>query len=176
MVDLRTLFGQVRTNIRPAEAEADADTAPVPLLVARDYEISDQLEPADVAAVSDGLLRFNEGELGPSGARALSVFVRGPQGDVQAGLVGRTVFGWLFIEKVWVDESLRGQGVGRALVERAETEARARGCTNAWLDTYNPQAHELYRRLGYEPFGQIDDYVGSRTRFFLRKSLGWQEQ
>ncbi|MDP4021885.1 GNAT family N-acetyltransferase [Methylobacterium sp. NEAU 140] len=135
------------------------------------FEISDRADAADAAAVADGLLRFNESELGPSGMRALTILVRGPETEVGAGLIGRTAFGWLFIEKVWVGETLRGRGVGRALVDRAETEARARGCTDAWLDTFNPQAHDLYRRLGYEPFGQIERYVGERTRFFLRKVL-----
>lgn len=135
------------------------------------FEVSDQVAPADVDAVSDGLLRFNESDIGPSGMRALNIFVRGSGGRVRAGLVGRTAFGWLFIANVWVDDGLRGQGVGRALVDRAEAEARARGCANAWLDTFNPQAFELYRRLGYEPFGQIDNYVGERTRFFLSKAL-----
>src|ERR1700712_382213 len=107
------------------------------------FEVSDQAAPADIAAISDGLLRFNESELGPSGSRALSIFVRGPEAQIQAGLGGRTAFGWLFIANIWVGDDLRGQGVGRALVARAETEARARGCTNAWLDTFSPQAFEL---------------------------------
>lgn len=165
MVDLRTLFGQARSNIRPADAEPAS--APPP----RAFEVSDRPEPADAAAVSEGLLRFNEGELGPSGMRGLSIVVRDPQGGVQAGLVGRTAWGWLFIETIWVDADLRGQGIGRSLVERAEAEARARGCTHAWLDTFNPRAHDLYGRLGYEAFGRIDDYVASLPRYFLRKSL-----
>ena len=165
MVDLRTLFGQARTNIRPADA------APAPAPMSRDFEVSDQPASADVAAVSGGLLRFNESELGPSGMRGLSIVVRGPKGDVQAGLVGRTAWGWLFIETIWVGADLRGQGIGTALVGRAEMEARDRGCTDAWLDTFNPQARALYTRLGYAPFGQIDDYVASLTRHFLRKSL-----
>lgn len=168
MVDLRTLFGQARTNFRPADGQQKptAPTAPI-----RDFAVCDRLESSDVATVSEGLLRSNEEELGPSGMRALSVLVRSPEGDVQAGLIGRTAWGWLFIEKIWVSADLRGQGIGGALVGRAETEARSRGCTNAWLDTFNPRADNLYRRLGYEPFGQIDDYVGSRTRFYLRKTL-----
>ena len=135
------------------------------------FEVTDQTAPADVAAVSDGLLLINESELGPSGARELGIFVRGSGTQIQAGLVGRTSFDWLFIANIWVGEDLRGQGIGRALVGRAEAEARARGCTNAWLDTFNPQAFELYRRLGYERFGQIENFVGERTRFFLRKAL-----
>lgn len=135
------------------------------------FEVSDQAAPADVDAVWNSLIRFNESELGPSGMRPLNVFVRGPGAEIRAGLVGRTAFGWLFIGSVWVNDGLRGQGVGRTLVDYAETEARVRGCANAWLDTFNPQAFELYKRLGYEPFGQIENYVGVRTRFFLRKSL-----
>lgn len=57
-----------------------------------------------------------------------------------------------WIEDVVVDASQRGAGIGRALVERAITEAQA--CGAATLDlTSNPSreaAHRLYRACGFE--------------------------
>lgn len=57
-----------------------------------------------------------------------------------------------WIEDVVVDTSMRGAGIGRALVERAIAEASARGATTIDL-TSNPTreaAHRLYRACGFE--------------------------
>jgi GNAT superfamily N-acetyltransferase len=55
-----------------------------------------------------------------------------------------------------VNESHRGEGIGRALVEALEDEARARGCTLMFLTTSSRRtdAHEFYRRVGLEETGK----------------------
>ena len=65
-----------------------------------------------------------------------------------------------------VDASHRGEGVGRALVEAMEAEARARRCELLFLTTAarREDAHEFYRRVGLEETGK---------RF--AKSLGYGE-
>jgi GNAT superfamily N-acetyltransferase len=65
-----------------------------------------------------------------------------------------------------VDESRRGQGVGRALVEAMEAEARARRCELLFLTTAarREDAHDFYHRVGLEETGK---------RF--AKSFGYEE-
>ena len=65
-----------------------------------------------------------------------------------------------------VDASHRGEGVGRALVEAMEAEARARRCELLFLTTAarREDAHEFYLRVGLEETGK---------RF--AKSLGYEE-
>ena len=55
-----------------------------------------------------------------------------------------------------VDESHRGEGVGRRLVDALEAEARARGCCLLFLTTSvrRADAHEFYRRVGLEETGK----------------------
>jgi GNAT superfamily N-acetyltransferase len=55
-----------------------------------------------------------------------------------------------------VDESRRGQGIGRALVEAAELEARSRGCELLYLTTSERRedAHAFYERIGLEHTGR----------------------
>lgn len=55
-----------------------------------------------------------------------------------------------------VDETQRGQGVGRALVEAIEAEARLRGCELLYLTTseLRDDAHGFYERLGLEHTGR----------------------
>jgi GNAT superfamily N-acetyltransferase len=81
------------------------------------------------------------------------------------------VYDWLFIELLFVPESLRRRGVGTELMQRAETEAVARGCHSAWLDTFEFQSRGFYERLGYALFGELRDYPNGSARYFLKKAL-----
>jgi GNAT superfamily N-acetyltransferase len=105
----------------------------------------------------------------PHESQRFAFLLRGADGQLAAGLVGVLSWGWLFIEAVWVDDALRGQGVGRTLMSRAETHALCQGCHAAWLDTF--QARDFYLALGYEPFGALENYPEGQTRAFLRKTL-----
>jgi GNAT superfamily N-acetyltransferase len=55
-----------------------------------------------------------------------------------------------------VDEAQRGQGIGRALVEAMEAEARLRGCELLFLTTAERRddAHAFYERVGLERSGR----------------------
>ena len=64
-----------------------------------------------------------------------------------------TPFG--LVEDVFVDEALRGQGVGTILVNKIIEMAKAEKCYKliATSRTSRPKVHELYQRLGFEPHG-----------------------
>jgi ribosomal protein S18 acetylase RimI-like enzyme len=57
---------------------------------------------------------------------------------------------WVY--DIEVDESLRGQGLGRQAMQLAEQEARQRGATSLGLNVFghNESARRLYEKLGYE--------------------------
>jgi aminoglycoside 6'-N-acetyltransferase I len=57
-----------------------------------------------------------------------------------------------YIESWFVDEDLRGQGIGGMLVHTAENWARERGCTEMGSDTWleNQVSIEAHKKLGYE--------------------------
>jgi GNAT superfamily N-acetyltransferase len=90
---------------------------------------------------------------------------------VAGGLIGYTAWGWLYIEQLWVAEARRGTGLGGRLIAAAEQEAVRRGCRNAWIDTFNPDALRLYERLDYQVFGILEGFPPGHTRSFLRKRL-----
>src|SRR5712691_3125402 len=71
---------------------------------------------------------------------------------------------------LWVHAELRGQGIGRELMARAEQRAAALGCHSAFLDTFSFQAPGFYQKLGYTVFGTLD-YPPDHKRFFLQKRL-----
>lgn len=64
------------------------------------------------------------------------------------------------VAKLLVHRRARGQGVGRALMEKLEHEARADGKTLLILDTVAERAADrLYGRLGWIRLGTVPDYA-----------------
>lgn len=133
--------------------------------------VTDKPEPNELGAIGENLSAFNDADVGPSERRTLAILVRDEAGALKAGINGYTGWGWLFTQWLWVDESLRGQGMAGRMLQAAEDEARARGCHSAWIDTFNPVAEKAYTRQGYEVFGELPDFPIGRTRKFLKKKL-----
>jgi ribosomal protein S18 acetylase RimI-like enzyme len=68
------------------------------------------------------------------------------------------------LEDLYVRESARGTGLGRALAQATLERARERGCRRVELDVWqsNEAAAELYRSLGFQ---EGDPVEGSRHLF-----------
>jgi GNAT superfamily N-acetyltransferase len=134
-------------------------------------EITDTPQEDDLATVQNGLNGFNMAQGISPEKIILSVFMRDEAGQVQAGLYGATAWGWLHVRWLWVDETLRGQGIAGKLLNAAENEALSRGCHGAHIDTFSPDALRIYQHYGYRIFGELEDFPVGRTRTFLQKKL-----
>jgi len=57
----------------------------------------------------------------------------------------------LFVYALWLDEAVRGRGLGRQAMRLVEQEARRRGLARIELNVFaaNERARRLYRALGY---------------------------
>lgn len=122
-----------------------------------------------IRTVSDGLTLHNTQMKPDPDAGPVTLVVHNEDGAVCAGLIGRTAWGWLRIDKVWVSDELRGTGLGKQLVERAERIAKDRGCRGAHLDTLEFQAPGFYSSLGYSAFGQLENYPDGPHQFFAKE-------
>jgi GNAT superfamily N-acetyltransferase len=134
-------------------------------------EVVDAPDDALRQAIAAPLLQFNTALAGPSGHRALALVLRNEAGAVHGGLWGATGYGWLYTQMLVVPQALRGTGVGRLLMLKAESVALHRGCHHAWVDTQFG-ARDFYEKLGYKVFGELPDYPSGFTRSFLHKQLG----
>jgi GNAT superfamily N-acetyltransferase len=102
----------------------------------------------------------------------VGAFVRDADGAVVGGAIGETHWNWLFVSHLWVDDAIRGRGLGRDLMRAMEEAAVAAGCSSVHLDTHDFQALPFYEHLGFEQFAVLDDYPTGHTRHFLRKGIG----
>ena len=133
-------------------------------------EITDTVADSDRSELRSRLYEFNAERTGYHDGRALSCFLREAGGRLVAGIDGFTWGGYARIENVWVDETLRGQGVGRGLIQAAEREAIARGCRTMLVDTHDFQAPELYSKLGYSLVGTTQDTpIGYRQLLYEKR-------
>ena len=133
--------------------------------------IPDDPSPADREAVLAPLRAYNIAQAGDPRIRPVAILIAAEDGTREGGLWGRIGYDWLFVELLAVPEAARGQGLGRALMQRAEAIAREAGCAGIWLDTYEFQARGFYERLGFTLFGTLPDHPVGQRRFFLMKRL-----
>lgn len=125
----------------------------------------------DVETVIHGLRQFNAGFIGEPDMQAVQIFLRDQHNAVVGGLLGHSVYRWMFVAKLWVSETVRRRGLGSALLDAAEAEARARDCLGMYLDTFEYQARPFYEKHGFELFGTLDGYPPGYRQFYLAKRL-----
>ncbi|MFK3890498.1 GNAT family N-acetyltransferase [Sphingomonas sp. NPDC079357] len=130
--------------------------------------------PGDVEldAILAPLAAHNDAAAGPTERHKVALVLRDEAGSAIGGLWAEASYRWLFVKYLALPPEARGKGQGRALMLAAEAEARRLGCVGIWLDTFSFQARGFYEKLGYDVFGQIDDYPPGEARFFLSKRIG----
>ncbi|MFL6532819.1 MAG: GNAT family N-acetyltransferase [Pseudomonas sp.] len=125
-------------------------------------------------AILAPLRAYNVAQTGGSPPELVAWLVRDEHDEIVGGLYGRVFFRWLYIELLVVPEQARGQGTGSELMQMAEQLAREKDCVGIWLDTFDFQAPDFYRRHGYTECGQINDYPPGHQRFFFQKRLDFE--
>ena len=117
---------------------------------------------------------FNDERTGfPDPVSPLAILLKEPEREaIIGGLWGVSYWRWLFVDLLFVPAAHRGQGLGTTLLNEAEAKARERGCIGVWLLSFSFQAPQFYQRLGYRPFGTIEDYPPGHNCTYLFKRLG----
>ena len=92
-------------------------------------------------------------------------------GKKLAGLTGNAFGNWFFIDFLFVDEALRGQGMGKKIIALAEDEAVRQGCKYAFVSTNAFQAPEFYIKQGYKVAFTIKEFPVNGQRFYYTKEL-----
>jgi GNAT superfamily N-acetyltransferase len=119
------------------------------------------------------IYEFNARATGYFDGRLIGGRLRNEAGEVIAAFNGHTWGGCCVVAHLWVHESQRGRGLGRALLQAAEAEAARRGCEQVVLSTHSFQAPAFYERLGYERHAVIrGDPKGHANVFYVKRIEG----
>ena len=108
---------------------------------------------------------------GLSPIRSFSIFIKDQKEKVIGGTSGTLFYGSLYVDSLWVDETLRNQGWGTKLMEEAEKVGKKHGALFATLNTMDWEALPFYQKLGYSIEFTREGYEKDSKMFMLRKSL-----
>lgn len=102
----------------------------------------------------------------------LSRKVLSEDGKILAGIIVK-MYCWkcIYIDTFWIDESMRGEGLGTLLLEEVERVAKENGSHLIHLDIFDFQAKDFYLAHGYSVFGELEDCPKGHTRYFMSKVL-----
>ena len=135
-------------------------------------ELTSQPTEEDYLAILTPLRAYNVSQAGDAGAEKFALLVRDEHThEVLGGLYGKLLYRWMFIELLAVPEQTRSQGTGSRLMGMAEELAREKNCVGIWLDTFDFQAPDFYRKHGFTEFGRLEDYPPGHQRLFFNKRL-----
>jgi GNAT superfamily N-acetyltransferase len=118
------------------------------------------------------LRHFNYGAVGEYPEQQyIRIDARDGNDRLLGGIRGFVFLYWLNVEVLFVEEDMRGAGLGSQLLAEAERQAIALGASNAKLDTFEWQARGFYLKHGYEEYARIDDYAPGFYLASMKKSL-----
>jgi len=88
-----------------------------------------------------------------------------------AALVNRGGYGE--VKRMYVDESVRGRGTGRQLLDQLAVFARMSGLQSLKLETgiHQPEAIALYERSGFVRIAPFGEYQPDPLSLFMEKRL-----
>ena len=125
----------------------------------------------DFGALSAGLLAYHAQCGHTRKSIKFNIFLKDGMGCIWGGVICTCLWNGMEINSLWVDESKRGQGWGKKLMEKAEAEGKRRGCTFAYTNTFTWQATGFYQTLGYAEYGKLENFPEGNNLIYYRKNF-----
>ena len=129
------------------------------------------LNEAQLEAVEEGLGAYDDGFMSTKLEGSIQIGIE-EDGKVVAGLDACiTAFRILYVSTVFVEESCRRKGYGRALMNEMEKRAGEMGVNTIRLDTFSWQGKEFYEALGYQIVGSYENRDDGYAEYFFLKRI-----
>lgn len=128
-------------------------------------------KPKDYKALSDGMLSYHAKQGHQRTSEIINIFLKDASKKVYGGIIVTVLWNGMEINSLWVEESLRGKGLGKKLISAAEKEGRKRGCSIIYTNTFTWQAPHFYEKLGYKPYGKLDNFPPGNSLTYYYKNL-----
>jgi ribosomal protein S18 acetylase RimI-like enzyme len=124
--------------------------------------------------IGKSLKAYNESKVGPYQRRQVVVEAFDESDTFVGGVYGWLLWGWLYVDYLWVHESHRHGQIGSRLLHACEQFAVTHGIQNARLHTGSFQAPDFYKKHGYEVFATLDEISPNgeaQVEYFMKKRL-----
>ena len=87
------------------------------------------------------------------------------------GLLGEIFFGWFHIKDFWINDKYRKYGLGTKAIKNVEQVAKKNNTMGIMVETWDFQAPEFYKKLGFVEWGRFDNWPPGVTCFYLYKKF-----
>ena len=130
------------------------------------------MTPAEESIVTAGFDEHSDNQAAPRYENeSIKLLATNERGELKAVLTVDVLWDWIYVKDLWVSSELRGDGVGRELMNRAEEFGRSQDLQGVWLWTQTWQAEGFYRKLGYSEFTRFENFPKGYSRIGFRKTL-----
>jgi len=136
-----------------------------------------EFNPDHRKVLGEILKNYNQAAMkGFNTSRVVEIVVKNEKEEVIGGLYAWAFWGWLYVDWLIVHEDYRHQGIGRELMQQAEEKALELKVPKIRLNTFEFQAPDFYKKLGYEVVAIEEDYPQGFKTYYLQKFLSEEEE
>lgn len=133
--------------------------------------LEEQFNPKVNEAIVGGLQNYNHPFFKQADLKFFVIYLKNTKGEIVGGLTGDILGTCACVDYMWVEEKIRGQGLGSHLLTTLENYAKKQKCTAIQLYTYDFQAEHFYEKLGFDCIGRIPKWIENHDTVFFRKTL-----
>ncbi|MBX9587123.1 MAG: GNAT family N-acetyltransferase [Gammaproteobacteria bacterium] len=137
------------------------------------YTISYESDPRhqDIQILYDGLKEHMIAKRDLKPISFFGYFIKDENDNIVGGCNGCFIYGCLVVDTLWVAESLRGQGYGTKLMQKAECIGMENECHFMTVNTMDWEALDFYKKLGFTVEFERKGFDKDSIFYFLRKDL-----
>ena len=137
------------------------------------YQINYEANPRseDIQILNDGIFEQAKQKKDMKQLDFFAFFIRDESGKIVGGCGGDNMYGGLFVGQLWVTEQLRGKGYGTKLMQKAENLAVESGCNFIAVNTFDWEALDFYKKLGFYVEFERKGFDKDSVFYFLRTDL-----
>lgn len=134
-------------------------------------QVNGEPNPIDKQVMVDGMLAYHASKGHVRKSEAFSILMKDSSEKLLGCVMVSFMWNGMSIQSLWVDDSMRGQGLGRRLMTMAEEAGIKHGCTIAYTDTFTWQAPRFYEKLGYTLYGKFEGFPKDNALSYYCKKL-----
>jgi ribosomal protein S18 acetylase RimI-like enzyme len=124
-----------------------------------------------IELLEDRIYEHNSSVTNKYDGHLFSRIVKNENKEIIAGIAGWTWAGICEITQLWVSENHRQNGIGRMLLEAAESEAKTKGCVSILVRSYSFQAPHFYEKYGYHAHYILNGFPEGYNYYILVKTI-----